>query len=68
MMIDIGFVRSLPSGSLSDSGRAVLRWLSLLSNDSLPALGGAGLLKLFRLLRLSCRLLDIEASPDDSGH
>jgi hypothetical protein len=64
----IGFVCSLPSRSLADSGRAVLRLLSLLSGDAPPALSDAGLIKLFRLLRLSQRLRDIEADPDGSGH
>ena len=63
----IGFVCVSPSDSLSDSARAVLGCLSLLS-DSPPVLSNTGLVKLFRLLRLSRRLLDIEAGADDSGH
>jgi ParB family protein of integrating conjugative element (PFGI_1 class) len=33
-----------------------------------PRLSDSGLVKFFRLLRLSRRLLDIEAGPDNSGH
>jgi hypothetical protein len=63
----IGFACSLPARALPDSGRAVLRLLFLLSGDDFPALSEAGLVKLFRLLRLSCRLRDIEAGADGSG-
>ncbi|MDR0441665.1 MAG: hypothetical protein LBI59_11920, partial [Candidatus Accumulibacter sp.] len=64
----IGFDCTLPSlDALADSGRAVLGWLSLLSGDFPPILSDAGLVKLFRLLRLSRRLRDIDATPDDSG-
>jgi hypothetical protein len=56
----IGFVCAFPPDALSDSNRAMLGCLSLLS-DSPPALSDVGLVKLFRLLRLSRRLLDIEA-------
>jgi hypothetical protein len=66
----IGFVCAFPSpdGALSDFGHAVLSLLCLLSGGSPPALSDAGLIKLFRLLRLSRRLLDIEADADASGH
>jgi hypothetical protein len=42
--------------------------LSLLSGDSPPVLSDTGLVKLFRLLRLARRLLDLEAGANDSGH
>ena len=62
----IGFVCAFPPDALSDSNRAMLGCLSLLS-DSPPALSDVGLVKLFRLLRLSRRLLDIEAGTDEAG-
>ena len=63
----IGFVCAPPSDALPDSSRAMLGLLSLLSSASPPIPSDVGLIKLFRLLRLSRRLSDIEAGADDSG-
>jgi hypothetical protein len=63
----VGFVCRPPSGLPTDSGRAVWDLLSLLGGDSPPVLSDTGLIKLFRLLRLSRRLLVIEAGAEVGG-
>jgi hypothetical protein len=63
----VGFVCKPPSGLPADPGRAVWDLLSLLGGDSPPVLSDTGLIKLFRLLRLSRRLLDLEAGAEAGG-
>jgi hypothetical protein len=70
----IGFVCTLPSGALPDFGRGLLSLLREISQGSLLCSGesfrlsDAGLVKLFRLLRLARRLSDIETGADNAGY
>ncbi|MNO05730.1 hypothetical protein D3C81_2272340 [compost metagenome] len=65
---------TLPHTAASDQGDrrlddqlgALLLGGSVRNADALPRLSDNGLVKLFRLVRLARRLLDLEANPDEA--
>lgn len=53
---------------LGDSLGALLLGTDARDTEALPRLSDNGLVKLFRLVRLARRLLDLEANPDETNH
>lgn len=53
---------------LDDSLGALLLGTDIRDAEALPRLSDNGLVKLFRLVRLARRLLDLEANPDETNH
>ncbi|MDP2747820.1 ParB family protein [Pseudomonas sp.] len=53
---------------LDDSLGALLLGTDIRDAEALPRLSDNGLVKLFRLIRLARRLLDLEANPDGTNH
>ncbi|USR37560.1 ParB family protein [Ectopseudomonas hydrolytica] len=53
---------------LGDSLGALLLGTDVRDAEALPRLSDNGLVKLFRLVRLARRLLDLEANPDETNH
>lgn len=53
---------------LDDSLGALLLGTDIRDAEALPRLSDNGLVKLFRLVRLARRLLDLEANPDEPNH
>ncbi|MGE6688990.1 ParB family protein [Stutzerimonas stutzeri] len=53
---------------LDDSLGALLLGTDVKDAEALPRLSDNGLVKLFRLVRLARRLLDLEANPDETNH
>lgn len=53
---------------LGDSLGALLLGTDVRDVEALPRLSDSGLVKLFRLVRLARRLLDLEANPDETNH